>query len=114
MNIANAKLAELLISTQNLVNRQLSAGVAVHQIARNPFSMKRMIMATFILHNPKKVLFPNIGLTSTEILEAIKAMNFRATRQQINLELQNLKRMKKVTGGYYEGSGKAYVWSQQN
>lgn len=109
--ISNAKLAELLISTQNLVNRQLSAGVSTHQLARNPYSMKRMIMATFILHNPKKVQFPNIGLTTNEIIEAIKAMNFRVTFRQVTMELQNLKRLGKIDGGYYKGSGKGYVWS---
>lgn len=114
MNVTKIKLAQLLIATNALLTRQLDAGVATHQLARNPYSMKRMILATFILHNPKKVKFPKIGLTSTEILESILAMNFRATKQQINMELDNLKRAKKIEGFYYEGSGKSYVWSLKN
>jgi len=104
-------LDTLNLAIQNLVTIQRNFGVGVHQLARNPFSMKRTILATFMLHNPKKVQFPDIGLTAQEILSIIKTMNFRVTEKQVLAELQNLKAQGDVTGCYYEDSGRAYVWS---
>jgi len=99
----NNKLNELL-------TLQYEAGVAVHQLARNPFPMKKLILATFVLHNQATVKFPNVGLLVDEIISNIKAMKYRVTKEQVLSELQNLKKDGKIDGSYFKGSARSYVW----
>ena len=105
-NISN-KITEL----QRLLNKlQLTSGVSTHQLARNQFPMHKLVMAALMLHNPKKALFPNRGLTRNEIVTEISKLGQRVTSQFVSATLDTLQKQRKVKGLYYSDTGKSYVW----